>query len=107
MRLFREGLWLKLLFTGIASLSLYLLLPLVAVQQTYAQYGITTIQDGATDPATLKTLQKAASSGLLELDVVAFPLWTTAVESIALGDCRGPVTEAVADALSQARSTVL
>ena len=59
------------------------LLPLVAVQQTYAQHGITTIQDGATDPATLKSLQKAASSGLLELDVVAFPLWTTAVESIA------------------------
>ena len=58
------------------------LLPLIAAQQTYAKHGITTVQDGATDPATLKSLRKAAESGLLQVDVVAYPLWTTAVESI-------------------------
>jgi len=58
------------------------LLPLIAVQQTYARHGITTAQDGATDPAGLRTLQQAAKAGMLKIDVVAFPLWETAVDSI-------------------------
>lgn len=58
------------------------LAPLIAVQQTYARHGITTAQDGATDPAVLRSLQQAAKAGLLQVDLVAFPLWETAVESI-------------------------
>jgi len=40
----------------------------------YASYGITTVQDGATDPAGLGLLQSMAAQGVLTLDTVAYVL---------------------------------
>ena len=39
----------------------------------YASYGITTVQDGATDPSLLPLLREAARRGLLPVDVSVFP----------------------------------
>jgi len=41
----------------------------------YAQYGITTVQDGATSTAGLDFLSKAGKAGKLSLDVVAYPYY--------------------------------
>ena len=40
---------------------------------SYASFGITTVQDGRTSPKDWKLLQKAASEGALYLDVIAYP----------------------------------
>ncbi|GAA6151916.1 amidohydrolase [Pseudoteredinibacter isoporae] len=44
----------------------------------YAQYGITTVQDGATSNAGMALLKEAADKQLLDLDVIAYPYtaWT-------------------------------
>ena len=42
-------------------------------QDYYAGFGITTVQDGASSPMDLQTLQQASQQGLLKLDVVAYP----------------------------------
>lgn len=44
------------------------------VQQYYASYGITTVQDGAAQDSNIADLQKIAASEKLYLDVVAFRL---------------------------------
>lgn len=44
------------------------------VQQYYASYGITTVQDGAAQDSNITDLQKIAASEKLYLDVVAFRL---------------------------------
>lgn len=41
----------------------------------YAQYGITTVQDGATSAAGLELLAKAGKAGKLALDVVSYPYY--------------------------------
>lgn len=41
----------------------------------YAQYGITTVQDGASSTAGLDFLAKAGKAGKLSLDVVAYPYY--------------------------------
>ena len=43
------------------------------VQDYYAGYGITTVQEGAATVTDLQTLRKASERGLLKLDVVAYP----------------------------------
>ena len=44
------------------------------VQNYYAQYGITTVQEGAANPENIAMLKKASENGLLKLDVVAYPV---------------------------------
>lgn len=44
----------------------------------YASYGITTVQDGFTQPDDLKLLRTAAEQNLLTLDVVAYVSWLAA-----------------------------
>lgn len=46
---------------------------LVRSLERYASYGITTVQDGATDPSLLPLLREAARRGLLPVDVSVFP----------------------------------
>jgi predicted amidohydrolase YtcJ len=45
-----------------------------AAQQIYAQVGVTTCQDGATNAHDLDFLRKAASQGYFYLDIVSLPL---------------------------------
>ncbi len=40
----------------------------------YASHGITTVQDGATAPQGIELLQSAAAAGLIEQDVIFFPV---------------------------------
>ncbi|MEM1230968.1 MAG: amidohydrolase [Pseudomonadota bacterium] len=40
----------------------------------YASHGITTVQDGATAPPGIELLQSAAAAGLIEQDVIFFPV---------------------------------
>ncbi len=47
-------------------------------QDEYARHGYTTVQDGATQPADLALLRKAAAEDRLFLDVVSLPLFTAA-----------------------------
>ncbi|HEX5819388.1 MAG TPA: amidohydrolase [Gemmatimonadales bacterium] len=47
-----------------------------AVQQWYASYGVTTAQDGLSNPANLALLRDAASQHRLILDIVSYPMWT-------------------------------
>lgn len=47
-----------------------------AVQQWYASYGITTAQDGLSNPANVALLRQAAGQQRLILDVVSYPMWT-------------------------------
>ncbi|MCV6623789.1 MAG: amidohydrolase [Cellvibrionaceae bacterium] len=51
---------------------------LAQLDQYYAQYGLTTIQDGAANPAGIDLLREADAKGLLSLDVIAYPYdnWT-------------------------------
>jgi predicted amidohydrolase YtcJ len=44
----------------------------------YAGYGITTVQDGAIGPPQIQALQSAAANGLLNLDVVIYPIVSSA-----------------------------
>ncbi len=48
------------------------------LNEYYAQYGITTVQDGATSHAGMALLKEAADKHLLDLDVIAYPYtaWT-------------------------------
>lgn len=46
---------------------------LVRALDRYASYGITTVQDGATDPSLLPLLREAARRELLPVDVSVFP----------------------------------
>ena len=46
---------------------------LVRALDRYASYGITTVQDGATDPSLLPLLREAARRNLLPVDVSVFP----------------------------------
>lgn len=47
---------------------------LLKVQQMYLQYGVTTVQDGASAKETIGFLKGMAENGLLKLDVVAYPV---------------------------------
>jgi predicted amidohydrolase YtcJ len=47
-----------------------------AVQKWYASYGITTAQDGLSNPANLALLKRASEEHRLVLDVVSYPAWT-------------------------------
>lgn len=49
---------------------------LSAMQRSYIENGITTVQDGATTEADLMALRAASDMGLLRIDVVAYPLMT-------------------------------
>lgn len=51
-----------------------LLKMLKGMQQIYIENGITTAQDGATNAAALKMLKAANTLGLLDIDVVCYPL---------------------------------
>ncbi len=58
-------------------------------QQTYASYGITTAQDGATAPHYWPVLQEAARRGSLLIDIHALPVITekwTALETLPFGE---------------------
>lgn len=44
------------------------------MQQVYIENGVTTVQDGATDPTALKMLKLADMLGFLDVDVVMYPL---------------------------------
>lgn len=46
---------------------------ILAAQDYYASFGITTVQDGAVPADELEVMQQVAAQGLLYLDVVAFP----------------------------------
>jgi predicted amidohydrolase YtcJ len=47
-----------------------------AVQRWYASYGITTAQDGLSNPANIALLKRASDERRLILDVVSYPMWT-------------------------------
>lgn len=44
------------------------------IQALYLQYGITTVQDGAASPETIEMIKNFAERGLLNLDVVSYPV---------------------------------
>lgn len=44
------------------------------IQELYASYGVTTVQDGATSGEGLATIRKAGDDGRLYLDVVTYPM---------------------------------
>lgn len=44
------------------------------MQKTYIENGVTTVQDGATSEADIKTLLAMSAGGHLKIDVVAYPL---------------------------------
>ena len=46
---------------------------LVKIQDFYASYGITTVQDGGTSGAGLKAMRHAGKNGRLKLDIVTYP----------------------------------
>lgn len=47
---------------------------LLKAQDTYLKYGVTTVQDGASSVDTVKLLSHACSNGVINVDVVAYPL---------------------------------
>jgi predicted amidohydrolase YtcJ len=47
-----------------------------AVQKWYASHGITTTQDGLSNPVNMGLLQQAAAQHRLILDIVSYPMWT-------------------------------
>ena len=100
MRLFREGLWLKLLFTGIAGLSLYLLLPLVAVM-TGSGYSFTEVlTDNLGD-------QKSFLSNLFSNRLVVMVMACTSILPLLLLGIRWPVSFGDTNAAASAITTVL
>lgn len=46
------------------------------IQSWYSSFGITTAQDGLSNPANIALLREANRQGRLILDVVAYPAWT-------------------------------
>ncbi len=46
---------------------------LVKIQDFYASYGVTTIQDGGTSGAALKNMRELGKDGLLKVDIVTYP----------------------------------
>lgn len=48
---------------------------ILKIQELYASYGITTVQEGAAQPQNIADLRKAAETGRLYLDVVAYQLF--------------------------------
>ncbi len=46
---------------------------LVRIQDFYASYGVTTVQDGGTSGAGLKMMRRAGKAGRLKLDIVTYP----------------------------------
>ena len=100
MRLFHEGLWLKLLFTGIAGLSLYLLLPLVAVM-TGSGYSFTEVlTDNLGD-------QKSFLSNLFSNRLVVMVMACTSILPLLLLGIRWPVSFGDTNAAASAITTVL
>jgi len=55
------------------------LVNLSAAQRYYARMGVTTVQDGALVAPTKALLDEAARRGLLDLDVVAYQMWSPVV----------------------------
>lgn len=53
---------------------------LMAVQQTYLSYGVTTVQDGGTSKQILEGFVQMAQAGLFKVDVVAYPSFNEAPE---------------------------
>lgn len=51
-------------------------------QQLYASYGITTVQDGASDPKTIALLKMLGKQGLLKLDIVSYPIFDSYTETL-------------------------
>ncbi|MGB1744528.1 MAG: protein O-mannosyl-transferase family, partial [Limisphaerales bacterium] len=100
MRLFNEGLCLKLLFTGIAGLSLYLLLPLVAVM-TGSGYSFTEVlTDNLGD-------QKSFLSNLFSNRLVVMVMACTSILPLLLLGIRWPVSFGDTNAAASAITTVL
>ncbi|WP_304853382.1 amidohydrolase [Adlercreutzia caecimuris] len=50
-----------------------------AMQRIYLEHGVTTCQDGATAPDMAGVLVSLAKAGLLQMDIVAYPMWGTDV----------------------------
>ena len=49
------------------------------MQRIYLEHGVTTCQDGATAPDMAAVLAGLAKAGLLQMDIVAYPMWGTDV----------------------------
>ncbi len=49
------------------------------MQRIYLEHGVTTCQDGATAPDMAGVLVSLAKAGLLQMDIVAYPMWGTDV----------------------------
>ena len=100
MRLFRENLWLKLLLTGIAGLSLYLLLPLTAVL-TGSEYGFgEVLTDNLGD-------QKSFLSNLFSNRLVVLVMACTSILPLLLLGIRWPVSFGDTNAAASAITTIL
>lgn len=52
------------------------------MQENYIQYGVTTVQDGATTASDLRILKGMALAGQLKIDVVAYPLMSSDGEKL-------------------------
>ena len=50
--------------------------------EAYARAGITTAQDGASSPGSIKILKTMADAGRLPIDVVAYPIYKSADEAL-------------------------
>lgn len=59
-----------------------LLAMIKGLQENYIQYGVTTVQDGATTASDFKILQGMALVGQLKIDVVAYPLMSNGGEDL-------------------------
>ncbi|MBO60485.1 MAG: hypothetical protein CMO63_00755, partial [Verrucomicrobiales bacterium] len=100
MRLFRDGLWIKLLITGIAGLALYLLLPLVAIA-TGSEYGFgEVLTDNLGD-------QKSFLSNLFRNRLEVMVMSCTAILPLLLLGIRWPVSFGDTNAAASAITTVL
>ncbi len=53
---------------------------IAAAQQQYLRYGVTTAQDGASSTQTMQMLAAFAQAGLLQMDVVSYPMANNDVE---------------------------
>ncbi len=49
------------------------------MQRIYLEHGVTTCQDGATAPDMAAVMAGLAKAGLLQMDIVAYPMWGTDV----------------------------
>ena len=100
MRLFREGLWLKLLLIGVLGLLLYLLLPLVAMING-SGYGFSEV--------LMSNLgdQKSFLSNLFSNRLIVMVMACTAVLPLLLLGIRWPVSFGDTNAAASAITTVL